>query len=418
MTDHPITVSQRARLTDLLIAGVLGVVLVAPYLLGLAETGDPLYAWATATGAVMVGSLAVRRSHPWLMVALLFAGGLVQAMTVPFPVASIIAVPIATYSVARWVDGSSARLVLLPGIFGAILGPTQWFGFLTSGFVRGSGVPWVFYGLAVMVCTGLVVTPYAIGRRVRESALIRTQSVRVAAERYQALLSEKEQTARISEARARAQIARELHDIVAHSLSVMIVQAEGGKAIATKKPEAAAEVLGTIAETGREALGEMRRIVGVLRNDPQDPDAPDYTPTPGLDDIPEMVARAGGRVHLTIEGVAPRVPATLGLTAYRVVQEALTNFLKHAGSAADAQVTISYGPSVVVVEVADDGLGAGVFSDGQGNGLKGMSERVAAMGGQLITRPQPTGGFLVRAILPVDPQPQFSPHPYRPGSQR
>jgi len=406
-------------MTDLLITGVLGVVLVGPYLLGFAETNARTYGWATLTGAVMVGSLAARRAHPWLMVAGLFVGGVVQAMTVPFPVASILAVPYATYSVARWVPGSSARMVLLPALFGAVLGPSQWFGFLTSGFVRGSGVPWVFYVLAVMVCAGLVVTPYAVGRRVRESALIRTQSQRVAAERYQALLSEREQNARIAEARARTQIARELHDIVAHSLSVMIVQAEGGKALATKKPEAAVEVLGTIADTGREALDEMRRIVGVLRNDPQDAATPDYAPVPGLEDIPEMVARAGDRVHLRIEGEVPRVPATLGLTAYRVVQEALTNFLKHAGKVAHAQVTITYGPSVVVVEVADDGLGAGVFSDGQGNGLKGMGERVASMGGQLIARPQPTGGYLVRAILPgVDAQQQFTPTPYRPGSIR
>ena len=418
MTEPPTTVSYRARVTDLLIAGALGVVLVVPYLLLYAETASSVYAWATATGAVMVGSMALRRAHPWVMVALLFVGAVAQALTVPFPVASIVVVPFAIYSVARWVVGPSARLVLVPGAFGSILGPSQWLGFLASGYVASSGVPWVLYALAVTACVGLVVTTYIVGRRVRESAVIRTQSARVAAERYQALLSEREQDARIAEARARAQIARELHDIVAHSLSVMIVQAEGGKALATKKPEAAAEVLGTIAETGREALGEMRRIVGVLRNDPQASGSPEFAPTPGLEDIPEMVARAGDRVRLRIEGDVPRVPATLGLTAYRIVQEALTNFLKHAGSAATATVTISYGPSVVEVEVADDGLGAGVFADGGGFGLTGMSERVASMGGQLIARPQPTGGFLVRAILPGVEAPQFSPNPYRSGSQR
>ena len=131
---------------------------------------------------------------------------------------------------------------------------------IAAGYDPTSGTPCVLLILAMAVCAGLVLTPYAVGRRLRESALIDSQQRIAKAQRYRAILAEREQQARVAEERTRSEIARELHDIVAHSLSVMIVQAEGGKALATKKPEKAPEVLDTIAETGREALVEMRRI--------------------------------------------------------------------------------------------------------------------------------------------------------------
>jgi len=196
---------------------------------------------------------------------------------------SICAVPLASYSVARWVPGSRARVVLVFGLVGSVLGPTRWMRIVAGVEYAGPGrlVP---YLLMVGICAGLVVTPYAIGRRIRESALILAQQETSAAQRSRAMLAAREQTARMAEVQARAQIARELHDIVAHSVSVMIVQAEGGKALALKKPEAALEVLDTIAETGREALTEMRRILGVLRADPAQ--SPGYEPTPGLETSP------------------------------------------------------------------------------------------------------------------------------------
>jgi len=374
-------------------------------------------AWVLAN-LLMVAPLVLRRHYPLLMLAGATLAGLVQVLVSPYPMLSIAVVPVIAYSVARWVSGRISRSVVYVGLFGAILGPTRWL-FVTesmaSSDVPGRLVAWV---LAALVCIGLVVTPYAIGRRVRETALAREANVAAAAERYQMLITEREQRARMAEAQTRATIARELHDIVAHSLSVMIVQAEGGRALAAKKPEAALQALDTIADTGREALAEARRIVSVLRDGPEAQGPAEYAPTPGLDDIPDLVRRTSDRAELVVLGDPPRVSQTLGLTAYRIVQEALTNFLKHAGPAAHARVTLRYSPSLVNLEVVDDGRGTAVHNDGQGNGLRGMHERVGAMGGRLVAQPHPGGGFLVQAMLPVhlpgqspvQPAPSAPPH--------
>jgi signal transduction histidine kinase len=194
-----------------------------------------------------------------------------------------------------------------------------------------------------------------------------------------------------------------LHDIVAHSLSVMIVQAIGGKAAAKKRPEAAIEALDTIAETGREALTEMRQILNVLRSDPDSPNATEYAPAPSLTEISDLVARTSNRVTLSVHGDPPKMSPALQLTIYRIVQEGLTNFLKHAGAEATAAVSISYGVGQIRVEINDNGLGATVTTNNPGHGLRGMYERVAAMGGQLSAYPKPEGGFRVLAVLPFVP---------------
>nr|WP_203567454.1 histidine kinase [Aestuariimicrobium ganziense] len=399
-TTLPETADQerRAFLVNGIAVVVVGLMALLPYfLLG---SSSPRMAAALVTGLLMWAGLLWRRRNPLLMLALVTAGGILQLFLLNVPTTSVVVIPVAVYSYARWVDGRRSRLVLLLGAAAAVLGPLSWVAGMMSPYTDFTATL-TFYVLAAVVCGGMVVTPYAIGRRIRESALITDQRAQARVQRHQAELAEREAAARFAEVRARSQIARELHDIVAHSLSVMIVQAEGGRALAAKRPEHAAEVLGTIAETGRDALAEMRRIVGVLRG--EDPAAPDYRPTPGLDDIPEMVERSGDRVALVVRGAVPSVPQTVGLTAYRIAQEGVTNFLKHAGPEARCQVTVSYLPDMIVVEVADDGVGAASSDDGAGHGLQGMAERVAAMGGQLLARPRSTGGFLVRALLPMPP---------------
>jgi signal transduction histidine kinase len=217
-------------------------------------------------------------------------------------------------------------------------------------------------------------------------------------EHFRILLSEREHEARAIEARTRNQIARELHDVVAHSLSVMVVQAEGGHALAAKKPEAAAKALATIATTGREALGEMRRIVAVLREGDAEADTP-YAPLPTLRDIPRLVEKTGAT--LTVEGDLPEVNATLGLTSYRIVQEALTNVLKHAGREANPQVTVRYLPDAIDLEIVDSGLGSKATTDGRGHGLRGMAERISAHGGTIEVGPR-DHGYRVHAWLPLE----------------
>lgn len=357
---------------------------------------------SAAGNFLMVASMALRRRAPFVMLALITVGGVLVLIGSNRVVPGVVVVPLAAYSVARWVPGRASRLALIIGAAASMLGPIRWTGsfgpIMTSDLNR-----LVAIAVLTVMCAGSVLAPYAMGRRVLESVRLLEQRQAAQAEREAHTLAEQEQQLRISEARSRAQIARELHDIVAHSLSVMIVQAEGGRALAAKRPEAALEALDTIAESGREALSEMRRIVAVLRGSPTE-DA-DYSPTPGLGDIPDLVARSGVRAELRVIGDPPHVPQTLGLTAFRVVQEALTNVLRHAGPGATASVTLTHERGRVRVDVSDDGRGADAASDGHGTGLRGMRERVEAMGGRLTTGPRPEGGFLVRAELPFVPTP-------------
>jgi signal transduction histidine kinase len=228
------------------------------------------------------------------------------------------------------------------------------------------------------------------------------------------LASEQELRARWAVAAERGRIARELHDVVAHSVSVMVVQAGAARRTLPASPGQAATALDQIESTGRQALVELRRLLGLLRSgDRDDEDA--LAPQPGLARLETLAAaarEAGLPVEVAVEGEARPLPAGVDLSAYRIVQEALTNSLKHAGPAR-ASVRVCYGREVLEVRVEDDGNGSGsafgrqsTDSDGQnrpsGHGLIGMRERVALFGGTLETGPRPGGGFRVAARLPLD----------------
>lgn len=346
---------------------------------------------------LLVLPMVLRRHSPLITLALVSVAALVQLVYATLPLPSLVVIPIVSYTVARWVPGHLARVVVVIGTVGAVLGPVRW---VITDLSRISLSQLVWFALAWFVCMGLVVTPYAIGRRVREESASHAHLVATAEERYRSLITEREQLSRLAESRARTQIARELHDIVAHSLSVMIVQAEGGRALAAKKPEAATAALDTIAETGREALVEMRRILGVLRSDPGQSDA-EFAPAPRLTDIPELVERTSDRFQLTVNGQPPRVSAAMELTVYRVVQEALTNVLKHAGPSALAWVTLTYAPTEIIVDVLDNGVPEPAQPSQPGHGLRGMNERVTSMGGRMVARPRPSGGFQLTVVLPL-----------------
>ena len=229
------------------------------------------------TLSLMVLPLVLRRHSPLLMLAGCTFAGIVQVIVVNTFTATLVVLPIVAYSVARWVPGVAARSVVAIGGFASIIGPLRW-ATATQGFtISARGI--VLFVLASFVCLGLIVTPYAIGRRVRESSVAHADRIAAAEERYQLLLAEREQQARLAESRARATIARELHDIVAHSLSVMIVQAEGGRAVAAKRPEAAVNALDTIAK----AMADLATASG---------------------------APAGGALHLGLFGAPMAAPAT------------------------------------------------------------------------------------------------------------
>ncbi len=370
---------------DAALAVGLGLLTVSPYgVRGFAPTPSAGQWMPLVSAVLMIGSLVLRRHSPLLALAGVTLAGLLQLIFTKDPMATLVAVPVVSYSVARWVPGQAARIVRVIGSISSVLGPIRW---ILDDFGNPSLRQLIWLARAWFVCMGLVVTPYAIGRRVRESGEAHQDRVAVAEERYRTMLLEREQDSRLAESRARTQIARELHDIVAHSLSVMIVQAEGGKALAAKKPEAATQALTTIAETGREALSEVRRILGVLRDAPEPGVTAEFTPTPRFTDIPDLVARTSDRARLAVHGQPPRVPQALELTVYRVVQEALTNFLKHAGPQATALVTITYGMREIAIDVLDNGVATpSAVPQSPGHGLRGMHERVTAMGGRLLTR--------------------------------
>jgi signal transduction histidine kinase len=210
---------------------------------------------------------------------------------------------------------------------------------------------------------------------------------------------EREENARLAVAAERARIARELHDIVAHDLSIMVVQAGAERrALAGSRPETA-DVLATIEATGRTAMAEMRRLLGVLRRSADDVALAPQPTLRHLDDLVSQVREAGLPVELHVEGRARPLAPGVDLSAYRIVQEALTNALKHAGPAR-ASVVLRYGDEALDVEVVDDGTGATAASAG-GHGLIGMRERVAILGGSLDVGRRPGGGYAVRAKLPL-----------------
>jgi signal transduction histidine kinase len=231
----------------------------------------------------------------------------------------------------------------------------------------------------------------AIGRR-RARELVLTRH----AER---LDRDRERAAESAVAHERTRIARELHDVVAHAVSVMVVQAQGGRRIVRQEPGEAEEAFAVIERTGGQALGEMRRLLGMLRSADE---RASLAPQPGLEHLETLaddVRRAGLPVALELEGEPARLPPGVDVSAYRIVQEALTNALKHARPAS-ATVRVRCLPAAVEVEVSDDGRGGA--PDGGGHGLVGMRERVALYGGRLEAGDRPSGGFVIRARLPFE----------------
>jgi signal transduction histidine kinase len=237
--------------------------------------------------------------------------------------------------------------------------------------------------------------------------LVRVRHLRALAleERAAALERERDERARAAVAEERARMARELHDILAHTLSTMVLQAGASRQVLRSDPGTVAELLLSIEGTGREALGEVRRLLGLLR---ASDDAGGLGPQPTLasiDGLIEETSKAGLPVELRVEGEPVALSAGLDLSAYRIVQEALTNALKYAGPAR-AQVVIRYGDRELELAITDDGAGGRAEpADGQpaGHGLLGMQERVALYGGSMTAGPRAGGGYALCARLPLDP---------------
>ena len=288
------------------------------------------------------------------------------------------AVPLIVYLAATRLDDRRSRVVLIVAAVASWIGAT---------LAAGGTDP-----QSVLVVAGM----WFLGHYVRTRRLLVAELQQRAVD----LEREREERAGRAVAEERLRIARELHDVLAHTMSVVAVQAGTGRLVGTNHPGEAIKALTAVEETARSAMNEMRQILTVLRADGDT--GASVTPTPGLDDLADLVAQvaeAGVAVDVRVEGEPRPVPTGVGLAAYRIAQEALTNVIKHAGPAR-ASVVVRYTDHDVTVEVSDDGHATASPAAG-GHGLVGMRERAAVHGGELIAGPAPNGGFRVSARLPL-----------------
>lgn len=392
-----------------------------------------------AITTLQIAPLAVRRVAPVLATLLVTVGCLLQVWLLDIPLASNIAVPIVVYTVASLSTNGWQRFgVLALALSGAAIATARW-----SEAWSGIGERTPAQVLTLALVLALVVVPaWVLGDAVRNRRIVMARL----REQNEALARDQGQRAALAAQAERAGIAREMHDIVAHSLAVVVVQADGAAyatraalaasadrvPVAHESPvgsgaggpepdvgaralaERAASTLETVADTARGALADTRRLVGVLREG-QDPGA-EYAPTDGLrglDTLVERVRSSGVEVALQLTGAVDGVPRDVDLAAYRIVQESLTNVLKHAGPGVRAHVRVRVGEGLLEIDVGDDGHGQGAVGDGHGNGILGMRERVGVFGGTLYAGPRLPRGFGVQATIPfrIDPVPPPGPPP-------
>jgi len=326
---------------------------------------------------LLLGSapIMLRRRWPLIVLAVVAAAAGTSSL-LGHPQSLVPSLVVAIGSAAAWLDRDRVLRAVVPiGLVPVVL--------VTTGDPQTDN--WVEIAIGIAVTLGV---PLLIGR--------------VLFNRRARIERDRERAASDAVAAERARIARELHDVVAHAVSVMVVQAGAARTVVERDPEAARHALRQIESTGRTGLVELRRLLGILK---ADADPAELEPQPGLDRLDDLLATvraAGLPVETTTEGTPRRLAPGADLTAYRLIQEALTNVMKHAGDA-HANVALRYGDEHLEIEVADDGRGPMPDQGGgMGHGLIGMRERIALFGGSLETGARTGGGFVVRARIPVE----------------
>lgn len=338
------------------------------------QVGDVLFAAALALLALACAALYWRRSQPLTVLGVTVIATALASEIGYTPMAGGYAMSVALYSVGRHASSDLWSYIGLGGTF-ALLGQDYLGGELT-------------------------VTAFAFGIVVQSMAWYIGRLVRTRSEHAAHLERERAGEADRAVAEERTSIARELHDVVAHRVSLMTVQAGAARTVAGDDPQAALAAMEAVEHAGREALDELRHLLGVLR---PKADGGSLGPHPGLADVPRLVdqfGEAGLDVSLTVVDVPTDLPARVDLSAYRIVQETLTNVLKHAGPGARSEVRISLDNKVVSIVVTDDGHAVTTLP-GSGHGIMGMRERAVLLGGSLTAGPLPEGGFRVMARLPI-----------------
>jgi signal transduction histidine kinase len=366
--------------TDLLIAAAL-----TAWMLGEVWAEHLTPYWVSIPLMIVAGgSLAWRRSYPIAVALILVGTAAVEAaagMTLHTAVAPVVAFLIASWSIGAYEDRRRAVLGLTLLVCGLWLAMAIDLARGTDRY-EGTDFPWIGALLLVPGVLGMLV-----GTRTRSLRAAEARAAELELERREAVSAE------------RSRIARELHDVIAHSVAVMTVQAGAAEEMLKVDPARALEPVQAVQETGRRALAEMKRLVGMLREGDEEAG---LEPQPGVGDLDRLlvhVREAGLPVELRVEGSPRPLPIGVDLSAYRLIQEALTNALKHAG-AASALVVLDYRERALAIEVTDDGVGT-ADGNGHGHGLLGMRERVAIFGGELEAGPSDRG-FAVRALLPLE----------------
>lgn len=373
----------RSRAFDLFLAG--GLCLTFGFLsLATAHLGGIL-----AFG--MLVPLIWRRTHPELVFFGVCSVAALQWLTAVALMPGNVGLLVALYAISVYGDVRMGRIALGIGGLGVLMATARYY----------SGNDWKQQVTMMVALGALVFGVWALGERRRTRGLYVAQLEERAAQ----LERDRDRESKLAVSNERTRIAREIHDVVAHGLSIMIVQADGGLYAADQSPEAAKKALGTIGDTGRASLSEMRKMLGLLKQDEQDELDPNQPrPQPGVSSLPELidnVRAAGLNVTYDVTGEPRDLPALLGLTAYRIVQEGLTNTLKHAGPGARTSVALDFGREILTVVVTDDGRGAGVApSSDPGHGLVGMRQRASVSGGTVNAGPKAGGGYEVIARLP------------------
>ncbi len=341
--------------------------------------------WAGITSALGFSlPLLLRRRYPWVVLALvygtLFFCEPAGVSTYQY-MGSVLGCVVALGTIA-------ARSDLLPSLGALVLAYSA---LLLTALRDPGGWLWGLF----------IVGAVWVGGRMMYQRHVLIDRLRSTAEELQ---RSRELAAEAAVAQERTRLARELHDVIAHSVSVMVVQAGAAERMFSLDPDRAERALVSVQATGREALSELRHLLGVLRDDGE-PTVEGLTPQPDLDDVDRLAAQVretGLELSLTRTGRVRRLGLGVELAAYRILQEALTNVLKH-GNARRAEVEIEYGAACLVLSVRDDGGGGPPEVHRGGNGVRGMTERAALYGGSLRVGPRPEGGFAVRAELPIAP---------------
>jgi signal transduction histidine kinase len=414
-------------------AGLAALLLTGTWAVSDAATAvprEPLARWVLI--GVCVAAVAVRRRWPVAAFAAASLAAVVQMALAAGPVPADLAVPVILYTIAA----RRRRTVSLALLGAALAVATAWSVYValdgkTDGWLHGgwpfsvSGAehrpeasvlppqgaapggprqggqqlvtsgPTDWGGIAVIGCLLIVAWAVGWGTRSRRAYLGELRA------RARDLERERDQQAALAVAAERARLTRELHDVVAHGLAVIVMQAQGGAAAFVKRPADTLAALDTIVATGRASLADIRHVLSASGqiDDPA-------RPVPGLAQLPRLidqVRQAGTPVQLHIDGSPRPLPTGVDVSSYRIVQEALTNTMKHAGPGACAQVVVSYRGDELSIEASDNGAGEPA-AGGTGNGLRGMRERAALLGGEVAAGPGSDGGYSVRARIPLNPE--------------